>query len=78
MQFFDIYYSNNKIFNLENYGSDITINLSSNLGFFEDLIKNQSKEAKINTMNNDYLKKMKKCIENDFLPSPIFIVYNNI
>ena len=78
LEFFNIYYLNKKKYIIQNFDHDKTINLSSNLGFFEDLIRNQNKEKDINSNNDDkYIKKIKKCIEKDFLLSPIFVVKNN-
>ena len=65
LEFVNIYYYSKKTFDLKNYDLNLTINLPDNLGYFQDLIQ-----------ENDviYTEKMKKCIENDFLPKSIFII----
>ena len=69
LEFFNKYYLNDNKINLSKYGLEETINVSPNLGFYEDLIKH---EKECNDIK--YLNKIEKCIKNDFLGTPIFVV----
>ena len=78
LDFFYIYYLKIKQINLSKFGINQTINLSSGLEFYEDLIKKE--KEKNNYSNYDtYLAKIEKCIKKDFLKNktismPIFFV----
>lgn len=78
LDFFYIYYLKIKQINLSKFGINQTINLSSGLEFYEDLIKKE--REKNNYSNYDtYLSKIEKCIKKDFLKNktismPIFFV----
>ena len=63
LEFFNIFYLNKDKINLSPFGLEKTLNLNPGLGFYEDLKKDE-----------EYIKKMEKCIKNDFLGSPIFVV----
>ena len=69
LEFFNKYYLNDNKINLSKYGLELSVNLSPNLGFYKNLI-NHEKECNDIT----YLNKIEKCIKNDFLGSPIFVV----
>lgn len=68
LEFFNVYYLNQKIINLSEYGLNKNIILSENIGFYKDLIKINDKEDEI------YHQKIEKCIKIDFIGIPIFVV----
>ena len=68
LEFFNVYYLNQKIINLSEYGLNKNIILSENIGFYKDLIKINDKEDDI------YHQKIEKCIKKDFIGIPIFVV----
>ena len=77
LEFFDVYYLNKKTLNLSKYGSDKTIYLSSNIGFYKDLLKKDDSDLECSTEDDmNYQKKIEKCIKSDFMVSdkPIFFV----
>lgn len=65
--FQDIYYKNNKIVDLKKFGLNKKIQLSNKVKMFEDLLK-------LHYSNKLYLKAIKKCIINNFLPNSIFLL----
>lgn len=67
LEFFYIFYLKKDKINLSPFGLEEILNLVPELGFYEDLKKDEEK-------NNEYIKKMEKCIKNDFLGSPIFVI----
>lgn len=77
LEFFDVYYLNKKTINLSKYGLDKTIELSSNIGFYEDLLKKNGSDFDGSTEDEIYYrKKIEKCIKTEFMISdrPIFFV----
>ena len=70
LEFFDLYYLNKKTLNLSKYGLNKTIILSSDIGFFKDLLKKSSEK------DIYYQKRIEECIKKYFMPNdkPIFFV----
>ena len=77
LEFFDVYYLNKKTLNLSKYGLDKTIILSSDIGFFKDLLKKDDSDFGHSTEEDIYYqKRIKECIKSYFMrnDSPIFFV----
>lgn len=73
LEFFSVYYLNQKIINLSKYGLNKNIILSENIGFYKDLIN----KKKINDEEDEkYHQKIEKILKVDFIGIPIFVVKN--
>ena len=67
--FKNVYYRNNKIISLKEYGKEEKVILSNDVKTYEDLLlKENSKEININK------RKFTKCIKRNFIPESIFLI----
>jgi hypothetical protein len=77
LEFFDVYYYNKKTLNLSKYGLDKTIILSSDIGFFKDLLKKDDSDSECSSEDDIYYqKRIEECIKRYFMRNdkPIFFV----
>jgi hypothetical protein len=80
LEFFDVFYLNKKTLNLSKYGSkNKIIDLSSDIGFFKDLLKRDvSDSERLTEDDKKYQKRIEECIKIYFMQKekdkPIFFV----
>jgi hypothetical protein len=77
LEFFDVYYLNKKTLNLSKYGLNETIILSSDTGFFKDLLKKDDSDSESSSEDDIYYqKRIEECIKRYFMRNdkPIFFV----
>ena len=77
LEFFNVFYLNKKTLNLSKYGLNKTIILSSDIGFFKDLLKKDDSDSECSNEDDIYYqKRIEECIKRYFMRNdkPIFFV----